>query len=197
MSTLQFSRSWHIWRGSVLPYRYSFCCGFREHGRCEEETGHLSMRAFINHPDNEAHSQPNTPGASLAWVPSGKTTFSKFVSQCSNGGWSSDLFLITWTVTWSELCNFQLHHNPLVSCRRVAKPHNSSIWLTDMRGNSSACTGLKVEDPINRKTGSTNPVRSAQSVQMNYNSHHGQACTNKQQTHFQLKLQWNIIKGTI
>lgn len=147
MSALQFSRSWHIWRGSVPPHRYSFCRGFREHGPRDEETGHLSTRPFINRPDNEALSQPNTLGASLARVPSAKTTFSKFVSQCSNychshlplppsaqGGWSSDLLLITWSVTSSRLCNFQLHHNPLVSCRRVAEPHNSSIWSTDIRG---------------------------------------------------------------
>lgn len=50
----------------------------------------------------------------------------------------------------------------------MAEPHNSSIWSTNIQGNLSACTGLKVEDPINGKTGSTNPVRSVQSVQENH-----------------------------
>lgn len=177
MSTLQFSRSWHIWQGSVLSYRYSFCWGFTEHGPRKEEMGHLSTCPFINRPDNEANSQPNTPGATLTWVPTGKTTFSKFVSQCGNychlhpplaqEGGSSNLLLITCCVTSSRFCNFQLHHNPLVSCRRVAEPHNSSIWSTDIQGNLSACTGLKVEDPINRRTKSVNLVSSLQSMWKN------------------------------
>lgn len=128
MSSLQFSGSWHIWRGSVLLCRYSFCCGFRERGPCEWETGHLSTSPLINRHDNEAHSQLNTPGVSFAWVPCSKTTFSKFISQRSNychshplltrGGGSTDLLLITWSITSSRLCNFHLHHNPFVSCRR-------------------------------------------------------------------------------
>ena len=176
MSALQFSRSWHIWRGSLLPYRYSFCWGFREHGPSEEEMGHLSTRPLINRPDNEARAAEHSWGvARMSSVPQNnfqQVCFAvrqllSFAPPSVWGGWSSDLLLITWSITSSRLCNFQLHHNPLVSCRRVAEPHNSSIWSTDIRGNLSACTALKVEDPINRKTGSTNPVRSAQSTQMN------------------------------
>lgn len=74
------------------------------------------------------------------------------------------IIVICTPLSTGRFCNFQLHHNPLVSCRRVAEPHNSSIWSTDIQGNLSACTGLKVEDPINRRTKSVNLVSSLQSM---------------------------------
>lgn len=174
MSTLQFSRSWHIWQGSVLSYRYSFCWGFTEHGPCKEEMGHLSTCPFINRPDNEAnsHSWGNSHMSSNRQNNFQQVCFAmwqllSFAPPLAQEGGSSNLLLITCCVTSSRFCNFQLHHNPLVSCRRVAEPHNSSIWSTDIQGNLSACTGLKVEDPINRRTKSLNLVSSLQSMWKN------------------------------
>ena len=143
MSALQFSRSWHIWRGSAHPYRYSF-------GRVSESTVHAKGRRAIclhacllialimkltHSPTLQGHlsHQFNPPQQlSASWFRSVAIIVICNPTSPVHGGGTSDLLLITCGVT-SRLCYFQLHHNPLVSCRREAETQNFSIWSTNIR----------------------------------------------------------------